>query len=81
MAVKFGFTDELINTRYAPLAALLAHYKQVQTLQPLENVQIRSKARDFCPFDKFMQLLVSILAGCDTLSEVNSRLGSEIKLA
>lgn len=81
MAIEFGFTDELVNTQYAALAALLVHYQQIEMLQPLENVQIRSKVRDFCPFDKVVQLLVSILAGCDTLSEVNTRLGSETKLA
>ena len=39
------------------------------------------RSRDFTPADKLVQVLVSILTGCKTLSEVNSRLKSETKLA
>lgn len=81
MAVEFGYTDELVNTQYAPLAALFVHYQQNQTLQPLEQVEMRSKVRDFRPEDKLTQLFLSVLAGCDTLSEVNPILGSEHALA
>lgn len=37
--------------------------------------------RDFRPTDKLLQVCVSILAGCETLSEVNSKLKSETALA
>jgi hypothetical protein len=39
------------------------------------------KTRAFSPADKLTQVLVSILAGCETLSEVNPRLQSEGHLA
>ena len=81
MTVEFGFTDEYVNTQYAPLAALCVHYQQKQVFQPLEQVQIQGKVRDFRPADKLMQLMLSILAGCNTLVEVNTRLGSEVVLA
>lgn len=81
MAVEFGQTGGDVNTQYAPLAALFAHYQQNQVLIPLEQVAIESKKRDFSPNDKLLQLFLSILAGCNTLSEVNSRLGSERALA
>ena len=81
MTVEFGFTNELVNTQYAPIAALFVLYKQNQVLQPLEQVQFDSKIRDFSPSDKLQQLLLSIITGCDTLSEVNSRLGTEAVLA
>jgi hypothetical protein len=81
MNVEFGLTDELVNTKYAPLAALAVHYQQNQTLEPLEKVQISAKSRDFTPADKLEQILVSILAGCVTLSEVNTKLRSEPGLA
>jgi len=81
MTVEFGLTHELVNTQYAPLAALCAHYQQNQVLQPLEQVQMVSKVRDFDPVSKLNQLLLSILAGCNTLSEVNSRLKPEVVLA
>lgn len=81
MTIEFGLTDEFVNTQYAPLAALAVHYQQNQTLEPLEGVQIPTKCRDFTPADKLKQILVSILAGCVTLSEVNTKLQPEPRLA
>lgn len=81
MTIEFGLTTELTNTRYAPLAVLLAHYQQNQTLQSLKRVEIGMKTHDFTPFDKLSQVLVSILAGCCTLFEVNTRLKAERHLA
>ncbi len=81
MTIEFGLTDELVNTQYAPLAALSAHYQQNLTLKPLEEFQIPIKKRDFSPSDKLAQVLLSILAGCETLSEVNIRLNPEVGLA
>ena len=80
MTIEFGLTDESVNTQYAPLAALSAHYQQNLTLKPLREVQIPIKARDFSPSDKLIQVLLSILSGCETLSEVNMRLKSELGL-
>ncbi|MCP3908242.1 MAG: hypothetical protein GY712_09525 [Oceanicoccus sp.] len=81
MTIEIGTTNECINTQYAPLAVLLAHYKQNQVLEPLSQVSIGMKSCDFKPQDKLAQVLVSILAGCPTLSEVNPKLKSEITLA
>jgi hypothetical protein len=81
MPLEFGTTSENANTQYAPLAALLAHYKQNQVLEPLKQVVVQMKKCDFKPQDKLEQVLVSILAGCPTLSEVNRKLKSEKSLA
>jgi len=82
MTITFGLTDEVVNaTKYAPLAALAVHYQRNQTLEPLERVQIPMKCRGFTPADKLKQILVSILAGCVTLTEVNTKLGPEQGLA
>ncbi|MCA9981922.1 MAG: hypothetical protein KDD89_13850 [Anaerolineales bacterium] len=81
MTLEFGQTDELVNTQYAPLAALLAHYQQNQVFKPLSNVQLTMKTRDFTPHAKLEQVVVSILAGCRTLSEVNQKLKPEHLLA
>lgn len=81
MAIEIGFTDDLTNTQYAPLAALSAHYQQNRVFDPLEQVLIPMKKREFSPAGKLIQVLVSILAGCETLSEVNLRLKSEPGLA
>ena len=81
MELEIGFTDELTNTHYAPLAVLLAHYQQHNQLEPLRNAPVSMRTRDFSPADKLLQVMISILTGCKTLSEVNSRLRTEPHLA
>ena len=81
MNLEFGFTDEDSNTQYAPLAALSALYQHNQTLAALEKVDLKMKTRDFSPVCKLKQVLVSILAGCETLTAFNSQLDGEIGLA
>jgi hypothetical protein len=81
MSVEFGFTDEMVNTQYAPLAAIYLHYQENQVLQPREQVEIASKVRDFSATSNIIQLFVSILAGCNMLSEVNPKLKQETALA
>ena len=81
MNIKFDLTDGPFNTQYAPLAALLAHYQQKQVLAPLEKVTLPMKTRDFSPVSKLKQILVSILAGCETLTAFNRELDGEADLA
>jgi hypothetical protein len=81
MTIELGVTNELCNTQYAPLAALCAHYQQNQVLAALKEVQIGQKKRDFSPTDKLIQVFLSVLAGCMTLSEVNTRLKPESSIA
>lgn len=81
MELEFDLTTETFNTQYAPLAVLLAYYRQEQVLQPLENVIVKMKTRQFSPTDKLEQVLVSILAGCQTLSEVNTTIRPDPFLA
>ena len=38
MTIKFGLTDELVNTQFAPVAALAAYYQAQNTLEPLQLV-------------------------------------------
>jgi hypothetical protein len=81
MTFTIGFTDDLCNTQYAPLAILMAHYQQNQALQPLDRVQIAMKQRDFSAQDKLKQVLVSILSGCETFLDINTSLKHELALA
>ena len=81
MTIEITFTDELTNTRFAPLAVLSALYQQNHVLQPLDQVAIPMKVRDFRASDKLIQVFLSILAGCMTLSEVNQHLRTEVALA
>ena len=77
MTIDFDLTPEICNTQYAPLAALIVHYHQQKTLQPLEEVKIPIKTYDFSPFCKLEQVLLSILAGCETLTAFNTKIRPE----
>ena len=81
MNIEFVLTDGPFNTQFASLAALLAHYQHNQVLAPLENVVLQMKTRDFSPVSKLKQVLISILAGCETLTAFNSQLDGEVDLA
>jgi hypothetical protein len=81
MNLEIDFTPELTNTRFASLAVLLALYQDKNLLEPLQQVQIPMRNRYFEPADKLIQILVSILAGCETLSEVTTTLKQERSLA
>jgi hypothetical protein len=81
MKIEIGFTPELTNTRFAPLAVLSALYQQEKWLEPLQQVLIPMRNRYFEPSSKLIQVLLSILTGCETLSEVNPTLKQEKGLA
>jgi len=81
MSIEIGLTDKIMNTQYAPLAVLCAHYQTKQQLEPLKQVQIPMKTRIFSPGDKLIQVLLSILAGCGPLYEFNERMKPETGMA
>ena len=81
MTIEIGLTEEVSNTQYAPLAVLSAHYQQNNMLEPLQSMLTVQKKRDFQVSDKLIQVLMSILSGCNTLSEVNTKLHCEAGLA
>ena len=49
MKLQFGLTQELTNTQYAPLAALLAYYEAEKALAPLQLVTSSAQNGDFTP--------------------------------
>lgn len=81
MHLQFSLTQELINTQYAPLAALLAYYEAEKALEPLQSVASATQNGDFSLAGKLEQVLVSILAGCEYIAMVNTKLRPERKLA
>lgn len=81
MEIEFGLTSGPFNTKYAPIAAFALRFQQQGILQPLAWVQSQTGKPDFSIADKLTQILVSMLAGCAYISEVNSRLRSEVELA
>ena len=81
MNLQFGLTQEFTNTQYAPLAALMAYYEAEKALAPLQSVTSAAKTGDFTLAEKLEQTLLSILAGCEYISLVNTKLRPERKLA
>lgn len=81
MKLEIGLTESNTNTQYAPLAAILYYYQQKNMLKALETIEVEMKIREFSGSSKLQQVMISIMAGCETLSEVNSKLTREIQLA
>lgn len=81
MKLQFGLTPEFTNTQYAPLAALLAYYEAEKALEPLQSVTSAAQSGDFTLAEKLNQTLLSILAGCEYICVVNTKLRPERKLA
>jgi hypothetical protein len=68
-------------SKYAGLAVLLAHYRTKNRLAPLTTLDGALQKRDFSVSDKLSQVLLSILMGCETLSETQRVFPSEKALA
>ena len=81
MGIEFDLTTGPFNTKYAPLAALGWYFQARERLKPLKKVQDGAGNPEFSLADKLIQVLISILANCEYICEVNSRLRSERKLA
>lgn len=81
MPLKFELTKKSVNTQFGPVAALLAYYQQQEVLEPLKNVVPAVKKSDFLLDNQLTQILLSILTGCEYLSQVNTCLRPERKLA
>ena len=81
MRLGFGLTDELTNTSFAPLAALGVCYRHQDILEPLRHVPIAAKTVQYSPGDKLIDALISILAGCTHIAQINTRLRPEVWLA
>lgn len=70
MTLEFALTDENCNTQSGPLDAMVVHYHHKKTLDPLAEVKISIKRYIYSPASKLEQVLLSVLIGCETLTEV-----------
>src|SRR5215212_10985619 len=62
----------------ASLAALGAHLRQIDLFGPVrDTVKIAQKTVKYTPIDKLYDAFISILAGAQGLSEINTRLRSD----
>lgn len=81
MALEFGLTDELTNTQFAPVAALVTYYQAQDVLAPLQSVTSAQMRGGFTLEEKLTQIILSLLTGCAYICEVNTKLRPERKLA
>jgi len=81
MRVELDTTDELTNTQFAPVAALMAYYEAQKVLEPLQSVTSVAQKGDFTLPEKLEQVVWSILTGCQYISVVNTKLRPERTLA
>ena len=81
MRLEFDTTDELTNTQFAPVAALMAYYEAQKVLEPLQSVTSAAQKGDFTLVEKLEQVVWSMLTGCQYISVVNTKLRPEGVLA
>lgn len=81
MRLQIGTTDELTNTQFAPVAALMAYYDSQKVLEPLQSVTSGAEKGDFTLAQKLEQVMWSMLTGCQYIAEVNTKLRPERVLA
>ena len=81
MTLEFGKTPDWRNTNFAPLAVLMVCYNTKNMFDPLKSVKIVGKKNDFATEDKLYQIMLSILANCTYISEINTKLRPDEILA
>lgn len=82
MPTTIRLTSMSEETAFAPLGVLGYCLQQTGFLSPIwSQVQVPLKVVDYAVEAKLMTLLVSLLAGCRSLSQVNTRLRTDVALA
>ncbi len=81
MSIKITLGSRGFNTKYAPLAVLGYKYRQSDLFTPLGSIHPPIKEVQYNSQIKLEQILVSMLAGCRYISEINPKLRTEQKLA
>ncbi len=82
MSITIRLTKMPEQTNFAPLGVLGYCLTRTEFLSPVwDSVEIPLKTVDHSPTAKLQDILVSILAGCRAISQVNTRLRPEVVLA
>lgn len=81
MRLQISTTEELTNTQFAAVGALIAYYEEQKVLDPLQLVTARVQKGGLTLTEKLEQVMWSILIGCQYISEVNTKLRPERRLA
>jgi hypothetical protein len=82
MSIQITLEEVKHQTCFAPLAVIGYCFTQTNLLQPLwSRVDIKMKSYNHTITEKLQDVLVAIMAGCRSLSQVNTRLRPEKALA
>jgi hypothetical protein len=82
MSTKIRLSSMRKVTQYAPLGVLGYCLRQSGFLSPVfHDLTLGIKTVDHTPEAKLVDLLVSILAGCRAISQVNTRIRPDVALA
>jgi hypothetical protein len=82
MTMRLGLSAMKRHTSYAPLAALGYVLHQADFFAPLrEHVQLGGKTILHEPYQKLLDVVVSVLADCASLKQINTRLRPDTALA
>jgi hypothetical protein len=82
MATIIQLVEMSTETGFAPLGVLGYCLSRTEFLEPVwANLELPIKAVDHEPKAKLQDILVSILTGCRSISQVNTRLRPDLALA
>jgi hypothetical protein len=82
MIKRLGLSAMNSHTQYAPLAALGSLLQQQDFFAPLrEPIQFDCKTVFHAPHEKLLDVVVSMLADCASLKQINTRLRPDTALA
>lgn len=82
MSTKISLVPVEEHTSYAPLAVLGYCLTRTGFLSPVfTGLDLSLKTVDHTPSEKLLDVLVSILAGCRSITQVNTRLRPDLALA
>src|SRR5215510_3806362 len=75
MTNLFGLSEMNSNTQFAPLALLGYCLQQRDFFAPLrEQLHLQQKSVFYTPYDKLLTCLVSIMSGCHTICQIDTRI-------
>jgi len=82
MVKLLGLSEMRNNTQFTPLAALGYYLQEQDFFAPLrDEVQLGIKTVRHEPYQKLIDCVVSILAGCTCVSQINTRIRPDVALA
>jgi|SRR5215510_10202271 len=82
MTNLFGLSEMTSNTQFAPLALLGYCLHQRDFFAPLRTqIQLPQKSVFYTPYDKLLTCLVSIMSGCHTVCQIDTRIRPDKALA